>query len=59
MQQLKEILDPAACAPYRPIPFWSWNDKLEVKRLLEQIDWMDKKEIGGFFLHARSGLQTE
>ena len=59
MQQLKEILDPAACAPYRPIPFWSWNDKLEVKRLLEQIDWMDKKEIGGFFMHARSGLQTE
>ena len=44
---------------YRPIPFWSWNDKLELKALKEQIHWMKENGIGGFFMHARSGLQTE
>lgn len=44
---------------YRPIPFWSWNDRLEKKKLIEQIHWMNENGIGGFFMHARSGLQTE
>lgn len=44
---------------YRPVPFWSWNDKLEQKKLKEQIHWMHDNGIGGFFMHARSGLQTE
>lgn len=44
---------------YRSLPFWSWNDKLEPKKLLQQIEWMDNNGIGGFFMHARSGLQTE
>lgn len=44
---------------YKPIPFWSWNDKLDPSRLIEQIHWMKKNGIGGFFMHARSGLQTE
>lgn len=44
---------------YRPLPFWSWNDKLEVPKLLEQVHWMNGNGIGGFFMHARSGLQTE
>ena len=41
------------------IPFWSWNDKLEPERLIEQIDWMYEKGVGGFFMHARAGLKTE
>ena len=41
------------------IPFWSWNDKLEIKKLNEQIDWMHEKGYGGFIMHARSGLETE
>lgn len=41
------------------IPFWSWNDKLEKDRLLEQIEWMKKESFGGFMMHARSGLKTE
>ena len=41
------------------IPFWSWNDKLDVQKLNEQIDWMHKKGYGGFMMHARSGLETE
>ena len=28
---------------YRPLPFWSWNDKLEINELKEQID--DTKEL--------------
>ena len=44
---------------YRTIPFWSWNDKLECSVLREQIRQMHAAGIGGFFMHARGGLQTE
>ena len=43
---------------YQSIPFWSWNDELDEKILVEQIEWMKKKGIGGFFMHARGGLKT-
>lgn len=43
---------------YRPIPFWSWNEKLETEETREQIRQMDEAGIGGFFMHARGGLQT-
>lgn len=59
MQQLKKHFESEEYKSYRAIPFWSWNDKLEKKELLKQVDWMDKCGIGGFFMHARSGLQTE
>lgn len=44
---------------YRPIPFWSWNEKLEIKQTKEQIQKMDAAGMGGFFMHARGGLQTK
>lgn len=44
---------------YRPIPFWSWNEKLNTKETIEQVHKMDDVGIGGFFMHARGGLQTE
>ena len=44
---------------YRPIPFWSWNEKLTEEETKEQIHKMDQAGIGGFFMHARGGLQTE
>ena len=44
---------------YAAIPFWSWNDKLEPNKLIEQIRWMKDKGLGGFIMHARSGLITE
>lgn len=44
---------------YRSIPFWSWNDKLEPERLKKQIKDMKRLNFGGFFMHARSGLETE
>lgn len=43
----------------RSLPFWSWNDKLEKEKLLEQLDWMKKSGFGVFFMHARAGLKTE
>ncbi len=43
---------------YRPIPFWSWNEKLNTKETARQIDLMDKAGLGGYFMHARGGLQT-
>ncbi len=44
---------------YRPIPFWSWNEKLDTKETAEQVHKMDKAGKGGFFMHARGGLLTE
>jgi len=44
---------------YRPIPFWSWNAKLETDETLRQVELMDKAGIGGYFMHARGGLTTE
>ena len=45
-------------AKYRPVPFWSWNDKLEPEELLRQIRQMHTAGLGGFFMHARGGLLT-
>ena len=44
---------------YRAIPFWSWNDKLDVAETRRQVAMMDEAGIGGFFMHARGGLLTE
>ena len=43
---------------YRPIPFWSWNEKLRVDETVRQIDDMETAGIGGYFMHSRGGLQT-
>ncbi|MBR5507652.1 MAG: hypothetical protein IKV88_06380 [Clostridia bacterium] len=44
---------------YRPMPFWSWNSKLDEKETILQIEEMDKAGMGGYFMHARGGLKTE
>lgn len=43
---------------HRPITFWSWNAKLEEPLLRQQIQEMKAAGMGGFFMHARAGLQT-
>ena len=32
---------------YRPIPFWSWNDKLDTEETARQCDMMHAAGIGG------------
>tara|TARA_B110000483_G_scaffold8430_1_gene9997 strand:+ start:9552 stop:10292 length:741 start_codon:yes stop_codon:yes gene_type:complete len=44
---------------FRGKPFWSWNGKLEKTELLRQIDVMKEMGMGGFFMHSRTGLETE
>lgn len=44
---------------YRGHPFWSWNDKLVPEELRRQIRSMKAAGLGGFFMHARGGLETE
>ena len=44
---------------YRPIPFWSWNEKLDTKETRRQVNLMNDAGIGGYFMHARGGLATE
>ena len=59
MQQFAKYFENDNLQEYRPLPFWSWNDQLDLDKLIEQIRWMDANHIGGFFMHARSGLKTE
>lgn len=62
MSALKETLFQKLKDPpkkYRPIPFWSWNERLDVEMTRWQIEEMDKAGIGGYFMHARGGLMTE
>lgn len=44
---------------YRGKPFWSWNGKLEKEELIRQIHIMQEMGFGGFFMHSRTGLETE
>lgn len=54
-----KLWDENSVKEYRPIPFWSWNDRLESEELKRQIKWMAQEGFGGYFMHARSGLETE
>lgn len=44
---------------YRATPFWSWNGKLNKEQLARQIDHFKQMGLGGFHMHARTGLATE
>lgn len=52
----KSFLNPPPS--YRPVPFWSLNDKLEEKEMARQIKLFKEGGLGGFFIHARIGLLT-
>ena len=55
---MKKLCFDTVPVQYRPLPFWSWNDKLEPDELRRQIRAMHDAGLGGFFMHARGGLQT-
>jgi hypothetical protein len=44
---------------YRAAPFWSWNALLTKERLEEQIECFKSMGFGGFYMHPRSGMETE
>ena len=44
---------------YRPCPFWSLNDRLEVSEIIRQVEEFHRAGMGGFFLHSRIGLITK
>ena len=44
---------------YRGMPFWAWNAELDEDELVRQINFFHKMGLGGFFMHARGGLNTE
>jgi hypothetical protein len=54
---LNEFNNPPAI--WRGKPFWAWNGKLEKEELLRQIHVMKEMGFGGFFMHSRTGLETE
>ncbi|MCI6466597.1 MAG: hypothetical protein MSA90_14175 [Faecalicatena sp.] len=44
---------------FRAKPFWAWNGRLDKEELFRQIEIMKEMGFGGFFMHSRTGLQTE
>ena len=46
-------------AEYRGAPFWAWNGQLDRERLSRQIAVFKAMGMGGFHMHARTGLATE
>lgn len=54
MKDFKEIP-----VEYRPVAFWSWNDRLTKEELRHQIRELAQQGWGGFFMHPRVGLLTK
>ena len=59
IEKIRDRFQRKDMAEYRAIPLWSWNGRLEKEKLQKQMHWMRENGIGGFFMHARSGLETE
>lgn len=53
----EEFISPSP--KYRAKPFWAWNGNLKKEELLRQIQIFKTMGFGGFFMHSRTGLQTE
>lgn len=53
----EEFADPPA--QFRGAPFWAWNTELNEEDLLWQIERLKEMGFGGFFIHTRSGMNTE
>ena len=59
MKQTWKALPESALKEYRSVPFWSWNSALDEAELCRQIEDMQAAGIGGFIMHARTGLKEE
>lgn len=60
-QTLEELANNFADPPAnsRGKPFWAWNGSLDEQELLRQVAVFEEMGMGGFFMHSRTGLQTE
>lgn len=56
---LKTELFENPTSEYRGMPFWGWNCKLSEDELTRQIDCLKEMGFGGFYMHARTGLNTK
>lgn len=43
---------------FRPVPFWSWNERMEPAEIRRQVALMKAGGWGGAFIHSRIGLLT-
>lgn len=48
----------AAQPAFMAAPFWFWNDVIDPQEVRRQIVEMSRRNIGGFFMHARMGRVT-
>ena len=53
---LADFADPAQI--YRPVPFWSWNERMEPDEVRRQLRLIAQGGWGGAFIHSRIGLVT-
>ncbi len=53
---LADFSDPAPI--YRPVPFWSWNERMEPEEVRRQLRLIAECGWGGAFIHSRVGLVT-
>ena len=56
-QVLKQFKNPGK--EFRGMPFWSWNGDLKEEELIRQMKILKEMGFGGFFMHSRTGLETE
>lgn len=52
----EEFLSPGS--EYRGTPFWSWNCEVTEDKVREQAEIYKEMGMGGFHIHARTGLKT-
>ncbi len=52
------LIDRREYNEYAPVPFWSWNNRLDRTEIEKQIRQMYEANYGGFVIHARAGLDT-
>lgn len=45
-----------AAFDFRPVPLWSWNDRMEPARCVELMRELASAGYGGAYLHARLGM---
>ncbi|MER3500615.1 MAG: hypothetical protein C4295_03900 [Candidatus Fervidibacterota bacterium] len=58
MRMFREVGEISRGTWFRGAPFWSWNDRLDPDELRRQIREFHQQGLGGFFMHARIGLDT-